>query len=229
MMTRSLIISAAAHLAILVVFWQVSLSLSRPAPRGYPRLMTARLVAKPGGASAPAAQPEVAESKSVSAPAPALKPVEEKKAAVAPPKIRPEKTPPASKPPAAKPNVPSASGSSSATGSRGSTMPGAGGGNNALKLDAPDFPFPHYIALIQYRIESNWEAPFSGQGERLATIYFKITRSGEITDIQLENSSGNVVFDQAAKRAIYNANPLPPLPADSGLETLGVHFDFVAY
>jgi protein TonB len=60
-------------------------------------------------------------------------------------------------------------------------------------------------------------------------MYFKIRRNGEVTDVKLEQSSGSIAFDQAAQRAVYSANPMPPLPTGSGLETLGVHFDFMAY
>lgn len=223
-MKRALIISAAAHLTVLILLWFVSRSLSSPVARGYPRLITATLVAKPALAPAATSQPAAAESKAVS---PNFKPVEKKKEPVTgSPKTEPKKKPPAAKSPATKPNAAPSSPSSSSTGGQGSA---AAGGGNSLKLDGPDFPFPHYIALIQFRIESNWQAPFSGQGQRLATVYFKIMRSGEVTDVKLEQSSGNIVFDQAAQRAVYSANPLPPLPAGSGLETLGVHFDFVAY
>jgi protein TonB len=221
-MKRALIISAAAHLTVLILLWLVSRSLSSPVARGYPRLINATLVVKPAVAPTATSQPAAAAPKAV---APNFKPVEKKEEPVkAASKIEPKKTPPAAKPAATKPNA-AASHSSSPTGSQGVAV----SGGNSLKLDAPDFPFPHYIALIQFRIESNWQPPFSGQGQLLATVYFKIRRNGEVTDVKLEQSSGSIVFDQAAQRAVYSANPMPPLPAGSGLETLGVHFDFVAY
>jgi TonB family protein len=225
-MKRAVLISFAAHVVTLILFWQVSRSLSNPVPRGYPRLITATLVAKPVAASSAIGQPAAIESKPVASPAPTFKPVEKKN--------EPEKTPLNLKPSTTKQNAAPASASSSATGNRGSTTKtgagsGVSGGGNALKLDVVDFPFPHYITRIQYRIENNWEPPFSGQGQLLATVYFKIIRSGEITEVKLEQSSGDIVFDQAAQRAVYNANPLPPLPEGYGQPTLGVHFDFVAY
>ncbi|MDZ7292174.1 MAG: TonB C-terminal domain-containing protein [candidate division KSB1 bacterium] len=226
-MKRAVIISAAVHLVVLLVFWQVSRALSRPVMRGYPRLITATLVAKP---SAGQMQASPAPAVVTAAPARAVTPVSKTKK---PDKIVPEtktqKTPPSTKPNVQRPSsgLPGSPGSSGKGSIAGSSSEVPGG--HALKIDAPEFPFPHYLALVQYRIESNWEAPFAGQGERMATVYFKITRSGEIVDVKLEQSSGNFLFDQAATRAVYNANPLPPLPADSGLQTLGVHFDFVAY
>jgi protein TonB len=221
-MKRALIISAAAHLTILILLWFVSRSMSSPVARGYPRVITASLVAKPAAAPAATSQPAAAETKTV---VPNFKPAEKKEEpAKVSTKIEPKKTPPAAKPAATKSNA-AVSQSSSSAGGRGAAM----SGGNSLKLDAPDFPFPHYIALIQFRIENNWRAPFSGQGQLLATMYFKIRRNGEVTDVKLEQSSGSIAFDQAAQRAVYSANPMPPLPAGSGLETLGVHFDFMAY
>ncbi|MGH7597421.1 MAG: energy transducer TonB, partial [bacterium] len=105
---------------------------------------------------------------------------------------------------------------------------GVSGGGNAMKIDAEEFPFPYYLVQVQNKIEQQWHAP-SRQEQHATTVYFRISRSGEVEDVKVEQSSGNALFDQAAMRAVYYASPLPPLPADSGLQSLGVHFDFVAY
>ncbi len=107
------------------------------------------------------------------------------------------------------------------------TKTGIGGGGG-VRLDAPDFAFPHYLTLLQFRIESQWRAPYAGQGEYLATVHFVINKNGKVLSTELEKSSGVFAFDQAALRAVQGANPLPALPEGSNLETLGVHFDFVA-
>jgi TonB family protein len=219
-MKRALIVSAAAHFTILIVLWQVSVTLSRPVTRGYPRLMTARLVAKAAGAGS--TQPE---SEPPAAAAPAPKPVAKTKqpANVVAPANSGKKT-------ASKKETASSSGAAGkSTQGANAGNSGASGGGNALKIDAPDFPFPYYLTAVQSQIERHWQAPFSGQGQRLATVYFKISRRGEVEDVKIEQSSGNALFDQAAMRAVYYASPLPPLPAGSGLQSLGVHFDFVAY
>ncbi len=227
-MKRALIISAAAHLTILIVLWQASLTLSRPVTRGYPRLMTAKLVVKPAVAasSQPKSEsPAAVESKLASEPPP--KPIVETKqpAKVVVPAKPEKKTPPVSKP-----NTPTSSGTAgNSTKSAGTGSAGVSGGGNVMKIDAEEFPFPYYLVQVQNLIERNWRAPFSGQGQRATTVYFKISRSGEVEDVKIEQSSGNALFDQAAMRAVYYASPLPPLPAGSGLQSLGVHFDFVAY
>jgi protein TonB len=114
-------------------------------------------------------------------------------------------------------------GGNAALGSKSGT-----GGGGGVRLDATDFPFPHYLTLLQFRIESQWRPPYAGQDELLATVHFVVDKSGKVLSTELEKSSGVFAFDQAALRAVQSANPLPALPAGSNLETLGVHFDFVA-
>ena len=49
---------------------------------------------------------------------------------------------------------------------------------------------------------------------------------GAIQAPMVESPSGNFLFDQAALRAVTQANPLPPLPDQFEDEYLGVHFSF---
>ncbi len=226
-MKRALVISAATHLTILIVLWQVSLTLSRPVTRGYPRLMTARLVVKPAAGVSKQATPEPSAAvEATPKPEPPSKSVAETKQ---PAKVVVPAKPEKKTAPSPKQNAPGSSGASgNAAKSAGAGGSGVSGGN-VMKIDAEEFPFPYYLVQVQNLIERNWQAPFSGQGQRATTVYFKISRSGEVEDVKIEQSSGNALFDQAAMRAVYYASPLPPLPADSGLQSLGVHFDFVAY
>jgi TonB family protein len=231
MMNRGLIISAAAHLAMLLLLWQVSVSLSRPVTRGYPRLMTATLVAKSVMApAASAGSPPAAEPKVVSPPAPQFTPVEKKEEpAKVTSKPDPKKALSTSKPPATKsPAAPaSSSGSSGNRGSATTPQTGAGSGGNSIRIDAAAFPYGYYSEAIQNRIESNWQAP-PGPERLIAIVYFKIMRRGEIEDIKLERPSGSFEFDRAAISAVTYASPLPPLPDDYREQTLVVRYEFAA-
>jgi TonB family protein len=215
-MKRALAISTAAHFGIIIVLWQVGHAPARPHTRGYPRTITAMLIEKPAVVkTVPAQQPpkeQPAKLPSTPKPVPSTKP--------------PVKTKDESKPQKTTPTSPQNAQRTPATNQAAESGPSGG---NALKIDAPEFPFPHYLVLLQYRIETNWEPPFSGAGTHVATIYFKIARDGQLLEAKLEKSSGNYIFDQAALRAVQRASPLPPLPSGSNLQTLGVHFDFVAY
>ncbi|MEL6820750.1 MAG: TonB family protein [Calditrichota bacterium] len=98
---------------------------------------------------------------------------------------------------------------------------------NTLSVDAQDFPFPEYLLLMQYRVERQWNPPRVNLAGKSALIFFRLSRTGKVAEAKVERSSGNFSFDQAALRAVYSADPLPPLPDQSTMETLGVHFEFV--
>ena len=96
-----------------------------------------------------------------------------------------------------------------------------------MRIDAAAFPYEYYSDAIQNRIENNWQAP-AGPERLIAVVYFKITRSGEIKDLKLEQASGSFEFDRAAISAVTYANPLPPLPVDYREPTLVIRYEFAA-
>jgi colicin import membrane protein len=72
-----------------------------------------------------------------------------------------------------------------------------------------------YYNMIWQRIRSVWVLPeeaLRGQKNLETIIAIRISRDGEIEDIQFEKKSGNAYLDESALRAIKKANPLPPLP-----------------
>jgi TonB family protein len=98
-----------------------------------------------------------------------------------------------------------------------------------LKIDTKDFPFAYYLTILQNRIQNNWQPPYqtSTQQEKMSTIVgFQVLRNGKIVNVSVEKSSGRYLYDQAAQRAIYSANPLPPLPDEFNGEFLSVHIEF---
>lgn len=100
---------------------------------------------------------------------------------------------------------------------------------NQLKIDAVQFPFAYYLKLLQNRIQENWEPPFQpiDQKKSINTILnFKVLRNGEISDIAQAHSSGNFLFDQAARRALIQVRQLPPLPEDYPESFLNVQMEF---
>ncbi len=102
-------------------------------------------------------------------------------------------------------------------------------GGEKVRLDVKEFPFSYYLALLQSRIQANWEPPYSSGKQALTkktVVYFRIQRNGRLTEIRIEQNSGDYLFDQAALRAVTLANPLPPLPFDFPEPSLGVQFEF---
>jgi TonB family protein len=102
-------------------------------------------------------------------------------------------------------------------------------GSGGLKIDTKDFPFAYYLTILQNRVQNNWNPPYqtSTQQEKMSTVVgFQVLRNGKIVNVSVEKSSGRYLYDQAAQRAVYSANPLPPLPDDFNGEFLSVHIEF---
>jgi protein TonB len=81
---------------------------------------------------------------------------------------------------------------------------------------------------MENKISGQWSPPAVAiQGDGAGTIIqFRVRKDGTIEAVEVEKSSGNRFFDQAAMRAISEAHPLPPLPEDIHEERLTVHFSF---
>jgi protein TonB len=101
---------------------------------------------------------------------------------------------------------------------------GRSGGSDTPGIPA-DFHFTYYIERMLALIESRWYKPAVPTGTR-ARVRFVILKSGRVEGISLEESSGVSSFDRAALRAMYAANPLPPLPPAYGKPSLTIHLSF---
>lgn len=92
-----------------------------------------------------------------------------------------------------------------------------------------NFPYPYYIAAIRSKIASSWYNALINPGLKrklTTTVYFKILRSGKITDLKILKKSGVEAMDLSALRAIENAAPFSPLPRDFPHSYLGIQFEF---
>ena len=87
-----------------------------------------------------------------------------------------------------------------------------------------DFCCPEYLSLMIQRIRANWNERPGPVG--LTTVRFTIQRSGDITNVAVEKSSGNPVLDTNAQRALLLTRQLPPLPAAFPNPTLTVFLNF---
>ncbi|MCU0608096.1 MAG: TonB C-terminal domain-containing protein, partial [Candidatus Edwardsbacteria bacterium] len=85
----------------------------------------------------------------------------------------------------------------------------------------------YYLGLIMAKISRYWSNPYQGgQGELRTRVYFRVNRAGEIETAEIEQPSGNAVFDQAGLRAVLVAKNFPPLPPEIAAGSLGVLFEF---
>jgi TonB family protein len=97
-------------------------------------------------------------------------------------------------------------------------------GVGALTLNVTDFPYAWYIAAVHRKIKERWDG-YALAGHQPAVI-FEIARNGELTRVVVDKTSGNPYYDQAAVRAVTEANPFPPLPVDFKKPTLTVGLQF---
>ena len=103
---------------------------------------------------------------------------------------------------------------------------GLGDGISAATVDGAGFGSSYYLSLIFGRIRDLWDNPVEASATLRVTVYFKITREGQIFDAQVEKSSGIELFDEAAKRAVLTGAPFPPLPSEYTGSYLGIHLEF---
>jgi TonB family protein len=118
---------------------------------------------------------------------------------------------------------PGEEGSSKGRGGKGAP----GGGGLRLEGDQP-FPFPEYLQEIWGRIQDHWEEPLlvGNRGTLKATVFFKIFKDGTVAECSVVSQSGMFPFDNAALKAVLDADSMPPLPEKFQGDHLGVYLDF---
>jgi len=120
-------------------------------------------------------------------------------------------------------------------GLRFGTGEGGGGGGTGTGGGSGDpfgisgFPFSYYLQIISDRITTNWFTSLvdTGVGGQYQTqVYFRIYKSGQISDLKVDVSSGVQAFDLSALRAIQSSSPFPPLPSEYDGQYLGITLIF---
>ncbi len=91
-----------------------------------------------------------------------------------------------------------------------------------------EFPFGFYLDALQKKVERNWDPPnIRTKDAPKVVVFFLVDRSGNISGVNVETSSGMDLFDQKAVVAVKRSMPLPPLPAGFKGDSLGVHYIFI--
>ena len=89
-----------------------------------------------------------------------------------------------------------------------------------------NFPYPWYITRVREALWNSWMQKMPSSGELKCTVKFAINRGGSVSDISVEDSSGNRLFDNAAETSVENSGPFPHLPDDFYEDSLTVHVEF---
>ena len=81
--------------------------------------------------------------------------------------------------------------------------------------------------MVQTTIDEKWITPLL-RVDNPAVLQFRIAKSGEISNIRVDQSSGSEFYDWTALRAVNAANPFSPFPTDVPKEQLDVTYRFVS-
>lgn len=116
--------------------------------------------------------------------------------------------------------------------SLGAVTPDRRGGQadlGPLSFDTQWYDWGPYAAEMLRRIRYHWRIPEIAMlgVPGVVRIHFKIERDGRVTGLEIQRESPHPPMDFAARDAILNASPLPPLPKDlTGVEREGVTITF---
>jgi len=106
-----------------------------------------------------------------------------------------------------------------------SQTPGLGLGGAAGSAFDQEFEYAYYVQQMLARISANWQrVPVRGQA--VVIVRFTILKNGSVQDVEVEESSGLSMLDRAASRAVFLADPMPPLPDTYPRDRVGVHLRF---
>lgn len=102
----------------------------------------------------------------------------------------------------------------------------AGSGTSGLSADFSNFPYPWYITQVRESLWNAWTQRMPTAGALRCTVSFDIARDGSARGVSVSKSSGNRLFDHAARGAAEAAAPFPRLPDDFFEDRLTVHVEF---
>lgn len=106
------------------------------------------------------------------------------------------------------------------------TGPGAGSGSGPGAVGGS--ALASYLTLVDWKIQQNWvPVGASGSTETVVVVRFRVLRSGQVRDLELETSSGNASLDTSALRAVRQSLPLPPFPNLLTDPSLDLRYRFV--
>ncbi len=104
--------------------------------------------------------------------------------------------------------------------------PGSGGAGVGVN-SAFGNQFGAYADLVVQRVTQKWQTSgLAGLQVPMAVITFDIMRDGSVKNPQIAQRSGNSTLDFSALRAVMDAGPFPPLPANYSGSSTNVELRF---
>jgi len=102
-------------------------------------------------------------------------------------------------------------------------------GDSAVPLETTDPRFQAYFSKVRDRIKATWTYPSAAgargiEGE--VVVEFRVAKDGHLESADVRRSSGAIILDEYAIRAVQTAAPFPPVPDDVATETLTIDSTF---
>ena len=88
-----------------------------------------------------------------------------------------------------------------------------------------DVDMGSYLMQLQQRVRQQW-IPGLTQSSRRTVVYFTVSRSGQVSGLQIVRPSGSSVTDSAAVGAVSRAAPFAPLPTGYPKNYINIRFTF---
>lgn len=98
-----------------------------------------------------------------------------------------------------------------------------------VSLDSQELKYVSYLSKIKKKIEPRWHYPERAQEIGLQgklSLYFSIGHDGHLDKLELLNSSGHVLLDDGALKAVRGAAPYHPLPDRLKISRLNIMATF---
>ena len=108
------------------------------------------------------------------------------------------------------------------------TLPNSNRDNQApygIDARSQDIDITSYLNQLQQRVKQQW-LPGLSQSSRRTVLNFTVNRSGQLSNLQLAQTSGFSVTDKAALNAIQRAAPFAPLPTGYTSNDIHIRFTF---
>ncbi|MBF0557897.1 MAG: energy transducer TonB [Nitrospirae bacterium] len=104
--------------------------------------------------------------------------------------------------------------------------------DNSITFDTTEYKYYGYMQRLREKIEGIWKYPAEAEQRKLngeVYIRFTIRKDGALAAAELVHTSGYKVLDDAAIRALKEANPYWPLPDSWNQDSLTITGRFVYY
>lgn len=85
--------------------------------------------------------------------------------------------------------------------------------DGSMVMTTPGTGLTQYLTQVGWKIQENWIPPGPTAGrEAEVLVRFRVLRTGQIREIEIEKSSGSTALVASVFRAIQQSTPLPPFP-----------------